>query len=50
MKYNWQEQCNFLVEKMLNLSLGKINGFALPFCLQTCINKLHYKLEISMKR
>ena len=50
MKYNWQEQCDFLVEKMLNLSLGKINGFAFPFCLQTCINKLHYKLEISMKR
>ena len=50
MLYNWQKQCDCLVEKMLNLSLGKINGFALPFCLQTRINKFDYKLEISMRR
>jgi len=33
MKYNWQEECDWLVETMLHLSFGKINGFALPFCL-----------------
>ena len=31
LKYNWQKQCDCLVEKMLHLSFGKINGFALPF-------------------
>ena len=45
LKYSWQNQCDCLVEKMLHLSFGKINGFALPFCLLTCINKLDYGLE-----
>ena len=26
-KYSWQEQCDYLVEKMLHLVFGKINGF-----------------------
>ena len=32
LKYSWQKQCDFLVEKMLHLCFGKINGFALPLC------------------
>ena len=44
-KYSWQKQCDCLVEKMLHLSFGKINGFSFPFCLLTCINKLDYGLE-----
>ena len=35
LKYSWQKQCDCLVEKMMHLSFGKINGFALPFCLLT---------------
>ena len=33
-KYSWQKQCDCLVEKMLHLSFGKIDCFALPFCLE----------------
>ena len=44
-KYSWQKQCDCLVEKMLHLSFGKINGLSLPFCLLTCISKLDYGLE-----
>ena len=40
LKYSWQRQCDCLVEKMLHLSFGKINCFALPFCLLSSINKL----------
>ena len=32
LKYSWQKQCDCLVQKMMHLSFGKINGFALPFC------------------
>ena len=31
LQYNWQKQCDCLVEKMLHLSFGKINGFVLRF-------------------
>ena len=48
-KYSWQKQCDYLVEKMLHLSFGKINGFPLPFCLLTCIRKLDNGLEISVR-
>ena len=45
LKYSWKKQCDCLVEKMLHLSFGKINGFALPFCLLTVINKFDYELQ-----
>ena len=32
LQYSWQKQCDCLVEKMLHLSFGKLNGVALPFC------------------
>ena len=45
LKYSWQKQCDCLVEKMMHLSFGKINGFALPFCLLTRTNKLDNGLK-----
>ena len=32
LQYSWQKQCDCLVEKVLHLSFGKLNGVALPFC------------------
>jgi len=49
LKYSWKKQCDCLVEKMLHLSFGKRNGFALPFCLLTCINKLDYRLQTPVR-
>ena len=49
LKYSWRKQCDRLVEKMIHLSFGKIDGFALPFCLLTCTNKLDYGLETPVR-
>ena len=46
LQYSWQKQCDCLVKKMLHLSFGKINDFALPFCLLTYVNKLDYGLDL----
>jgi len=49
LKYSWQKQCDGLVEKMLYISFGKINDFALPFYSLTRTSKLDYGLETPVR-